>query len=1558
MVRFNLRAVGAAVLLALLASPAAAHADVAGSVGAPTGTFPGGNALDGSSPATQQTAETFYAAASGQVTQISISPWSVGSGNSFFTLSLRAVDATGAPTGGDLGAPTSANASPHGVDFSAPHTITANVTNGATLTAGTQYALVVTWSFPTTTTNWAASAGWTAGVGGPYSLLTNDGSGWFSHGAVADQMPFSVTVSGSSAPTVSTPASISGTAKPGQTLTGAAAFDGSPAPTTSYEWDRCAADGTACSPISGATSSTYAVTSDDVGHVLQFIATATNTSGSIPSSAQTAAVSPLLAGDWTFANSTDGGEQTGYWGDFQLKGTGSISNGQLVVSNDANGGANNRASAWGRATGYTGPTLDSKTLIAWVQLDNTTSNGGAPLSLVIPNGGNAKFDAIDYGEISTNRWMPGSDHFLRQNNAGGGWFPSGPADDANSGSGTMRQIAISYSDNGNGTETITGCLNGVQIGQYTASNIQTFGSDTDAVFGPRHVDDAGATSPVGGIDAHIDEARVYAGALSCSQLPTLADASTTPLPVDLTKSSGYSAANFLKKATLTGGSLSTQAACCNRTGTALTFSASNGNAMTVPFSVSTTGAAELSTGLTTSSSGGTLRFFVDGQQVGSDVDTYSATQAISKVDLGSLSLAAGTHALTIKSVGKNAASSGYGAVLNDIDTSAGGTQPSAPGDHNAVDPGTTNIAHVAVNTTQTIEVSPTLSDDSGTPTQARITAIPSGVTLQKTDGTPIAAGGRVDLVGGALDLKFTSSSASDGQIGYAIVDPSDTSTAGDSSSSTLFVDVSPDAPLLTAKPTTSQGDSDARTSFPFRFTSTYGVSYKCALDGGSYSTCTSPDDITGLSSGSHTFSVESVDSEGDVNATGWTWTVDRTLTSAQSVTAADDPGYNPQNAPTNAGSLGADTGIAVDASHPLTVSAAGTWYPCGGCAIGPDGGSTWSANTLASYAPGASLVAKVGSGPWFEIGSGPTSVTGTGELYLAMNDYPGGFGDNSGSLLVTIAPTTMTASIGSAPAGGSTTSANVRFTFSGADSNSGTLSYDCSLDGVTFTQANCTSPDAESYANGERRFSVRVTNASTHKSVIAHSSMWNVNSAVSPVATPTESAGPADDAPVDSAPTYTFGSSTSGVSYECQLDGGVWSSCTSPKPLTGLADGLHTFAVRAFDSSGNVSAAFTRSFTLDTAPPSQPTLGAHPAALTSDPNPAFTFASADPSPSSGALTYTCQLDGQPPADCSSGSAHYSGLADGSHTFTVTAKDPAGNTSQQTSSFELRTALPSATIVRPTDGARYSTTQDVTAPYSCTAVSPAVLVTCAADVDGHPVAAGAVLPQLGVGSHTFTLHVVDDHGNARTYTRTFTQEPFKQLVLDDDPIAYFRLDDASNSSTMASSTSQLGDGEYKNATQSSPFGISGDNDTARHFSGDSGYGFVNGVQAPAYSMTLLTWVRFDDVRDSSIVDDGWDNALDLIGGRFVLRHQGTSITDTRVGSSFDVVPNAWYLVVGRISGNLMQLYVAEQGDSKYTPPVLAASGRGAMSSPGSSTFYLGYGQDAPWLHGSLDETAYF
>jgi subtilisin-like proprotein convertase family protein len=51
---------------------------------------------------------------------------------------------------------------------------------------------------------------------------------------------------------------------------------------------------------------------------------------------------------------------------------------------------------------------------------------------------------------------------------------------------------------------------------------------------------------------------------------------------------------------------------------------------------------------------------------------------------------------------------------------------------------------------------------------------------------------------------------------------------------------------------------------------------------------------------------------------------------------------------------------------------------------------------------------------------------------------------------------------------------------------------------------------------------------------------------------------------------FEFTATNAGTQFQCRLDGGDFSPCTSPQQFGNLPEGTHTFEVRAFDSKGNV----------------------------------------------------------------------------------------------------------------------------------------------------------------------------------------------------------------------------------------------------------------------------------------------------------------------------------------------------------------------------------------------------
>ena len=69
----------------------------------------------------------------------------------------------------------------------------------------------------------------------------------------------------------------------------------------------------------------------------------------------------------------------------------------------------------------------------------------------------------------------------------------------------------------------------------------------------------------------------------------------------------------------------------------------------------------------------------------------------------------------------------------------------------------------------------------------------------------------------------------------------------------------------------------------------------------------------------------------------------------------------------------------------------------------------------------------------------------------------------------------------------------------------------------------------------------------------------------------------------DPTPIFAFSSSDAGSSFQCKLDAGAYTACSSPKTTAHLEDGAHTFSVRAKDPFGNLDLTpATRSFTVRT----------------------------------------------------------------------------------------------------------------------------------------------------------------------------------------------------------------------------------------------------------------------------------------------------------------------------------------------------------------------------------------
>ena len=100
--------------------------------------------------------------------------------------------------------------------------------------------------------------------------------------------------------------------------------------------------------------------------------------------------------------------------------------------------------------------------------------------------------------------------------------------------------------------------------------------------------------------------------------------------------------------------------------------------------------------------------------------------------------------------------------------------------------------------------------------------------------------------------------------------------------------------------------------------------------------------------------------------------------------------------------------------------------------------------------------------------------------------------------------------------------------------------------------------------------------------------------------------------------------------FECALDGGSFTPCTSPVELSGLAQGEHLFAVRYHADGSDPGPAAERRWTVDTVAP-EVVVDAAPSGEGNLAEALIAFHSTEPD----GATFQCSFDAAPVVDCSS-----------------------------------------------------------------------------------------------------------------------------------------------------------------------------------------------------------------------------------------------------------------------------------------------------------------------------------
>ena len=153
-------------------------------------------------------------------------------------------------------------------------------------------------------------------------------------------------------------------------------------------------------------------------------------------------------------------------------------------------------------TGGAAGAATDKTLVSWVTLTDKNVRAGSILTVQV----GPAFDGIIFAERAPGKWMAGSDSF-RRTGSNPGSFPAETADKK-----TQVQMAIVYKGS-----QISIYRNGKEYASYKTGNIDLLSNKNNVVvFGLRHLGGDGS------IAGQIDDARIYAKALTAEEIKSLA----------------------------------------------------------------------------------------------------------------------------------------------------------------------------------------------------------------------------------------------------------------------------------------------------------------------------------------------------------------------------------------------------------------------------------------------------------------------------------------------------------------------------------------------------------------------------------------------------------------------------------------------------------------------------------------------------------------------------------------------------------------------------------------------------------------------------------------------------------------------------------------------------------------------------------------------------------------------------------------------------------------------------------------------------------------------------
>lgn len=550
-----------------------------------------------------------------------------------------------------------------------------------------------------------------------------------------------------------------------------------------------------------------------------------------------------------------------------------------------------------------------------------------------------------------------------------------------------------------------------------------------------------------------------------------------------------------------------------------------------------------------------------------------------------------------------------------------------------------------------------------------------------------------------------------------------TDQAGNSADASVSFTVDTVDPSVSISfPTAGQHVASTSVGVAFSATDANALTVTCQVDGGGFTPCSSPLNLTGLSQGSHTVIVRAVDPAGNSFEVSRTFTVD-TVTPSVSIISPTPGKYI--NSTTVSSDFSANDANGVTVTCRLD---AGAFQPCT---------SPASASSLSQGDHTITVRAVDPAG-----NSAETSVT---------------FKVDSIAPVVNVSAPTQNQHI-------ATTSPNVLFT--ATDTNS--LTVECDVDGDGFS--SCASPLAlNGLAQGAHTVVVRATDPAGNTTSITRNFIVDTIAPAVSITSPTANLF----IPSTTVQVNFTATDTNLASVTCAIDGGSFSACTSPRSYTSLTEGDHTVVVRATDNAGN----FTEddvTFRVDTIAPALTIQSPANNSFINSTSVNVPFTTSD----ANADKVECRLDSDSFAACTSPFA-LSGLSQGSHTVQVRATDRARNATTRSVTFTVDTILPTVSISDPISGSFVDSTT-VSASFTANDAN-ALTIECQLDTGAFVgCASPASVNDVPQGAHTITVRATDPAGNTASAVTNITVDSIDPAVALSSPTAnaYLGSDDVS------------------------------------------------------------------------------------------------------------------------------------------------------------------------------------